>query len=212
MRLDPNSGVITFQTRCNNNLSIDFADPNYFASSSLDHPGVVVWDRRVSGRSVASPMYLESIDQEEIPWGASLKLDRAIETEQNVNIRTLRFCREHRGTLGVLSSAGQLQVFKTNREYVEPGTSNDIGVGPELLEVKKSFDLEYPCFDPNHERRPEDRIISFDWLNVGSPDLDPRVVALRANGSFEILQTPADTHGQLSQLVPWKIPQRGKFH
>ncbi|TVY50375.1 SEH-associated protein 4 [Lachnellula cervina] len=206
---DPNSAVINFQTRCNNNLAIDYDDCNYFASSSLDQPGLVVWDRRVSGRSSASPMYLESFDQEEIPWGATLKLDRAIDVERTVHIKQLRYCREHRGTLGVLSSAGQLQVIKTNKEYIEPGSVDDIRGSPKLLEVEKSFSLEHPYFDPDHKQRPEDRIISFDWVNVGTPDLDPRVIALRANGKFEILQLPSATAGHLSQLLPWSTHRDG---
>ncbi|KAG9234249.1 hypothetical protein BJ875DRAFT_401398 [Amylocarpus encephaloides] len=205
---DPNSNVISFQTRCNNNIAIDFSDSNYFASSSLDHPGVVVWDRRVSTRATASPMYLESIDLDELPWGAALKLDRAIMMENNIHIKQLRYCRDQRGMLGVLSSAGQLQILKTNKEFVEPGSANEMKTSPEPLEVKKSIDLEYACFDPDHFKKPEDRIVSFDWLNLGTTDLDPRVVGLRANGSFEILQTPASSAGQLSQLIPWKPPRQ----
>jgi hypothetical protein len=203
--------VITFQTRCNNNLAIDYADPNYFASSSLDQPGLVVWDRRVAGRSAASPMYLESIDQEEVPWGAVLKLDRAIYAEKNVYIRQLRYCRDQRGTLGVLSSAGQLQVFQTNKEYVEAGSQNDVRGSPQLLEVKKSYDLEYPYFDPDHKRKVEDRIVSFDWITLGTTGLPARVVALRANSAFEVMQMPVDTAGQLSKLIPWKPPHRRKL-
>jgi hypothetical protein len=210
--LDPNQTVIQFQTRCNNNLAIDYADQNYFASSSLDQAGFVVWDRRVTSRSTASPMYLESIDQEEVPWGAALKLDRAIDQlEKNAYIRQLRYCRDQRGTLGVLSGAGQLQVFRTNKEYVEPGSVNDTRDSPELLEVKKSYDLEYPYFDPDRRRRFEDRIVSFDWLSLGTYEIPGRVAVLRASGHFEILQMPDDTTGLLSNLIPWKPPHRRKF-
>jgi hypothetical protein len=160
---------------------------------------------------MASPMYLESIDQDEIPWGAALKLDRAIATNKNVYIRQLRYCRDQRGTLGVLSGAGQLQVFKTDREYIEPGSINDIRGSPELLEVKKSYDLEYPYFDPDHKKRAEDRIVSFDWLTLGTSEIPGRVVALRANGSFEVLQMPATTSSLLSTLIPWKPPHHGEF-
>lgn len=208
---DPNSSVVNFQTRCNNNIAIDFSDPNYFASSSLDQPGFVVWDRRVAGRSSASPMYLESFDSEEVPWGAVLKIDRAIEVEKNVSIKQLRYSRERQGALGVLSTAGQLQVFQTQKEYIEPGSANDMQGSPELLEVKKSYDLEYPYFDPDHKRRPEDRIVSFDWINIGTSELEARVVALRANGTFEVLQMPSATAGQLSQFIPWRPPNRREF-
>jgi hypothetical protein len=156
-------------------------------------------------------MYLESIDQEEVPWGAALKLDHAIQTEKNVYIRQIRFYREQRGVLGVLSAAGQFQVYHINREYVEPSSVNDISGSPELLEVKKSHDLEYAYFDQDHKRRAEDRIVSFDWLNLGTSDLPGRVIALRGNGSFEILQMPVPTAGLLSNLIPWKPPHRRKF-
>lgn len=170
----------------------------------------MVWDRRASNRSAASTTYLESFDQEEIPWGAALRLDRAIDVEKNVYIKQLRYSREERGALGVLSSAGQLQILQTKREYVEMGSSDDLQISPELLEVKSSFDLEYAFFDPYHKRKYEHRIVSFDWLNLGTSSLQTRVVALRANGDFEILQMPTETNGQLSQLIPWKPPHRSK--
>ncbi|CZS93530.1 uncharacterized protein RCO7_10584 [Rhynchosporium graminicola] len=203
---DPNSVVINFPTRCNNNIAIDHLDPNYFASSSLDQPGVIIWDRRAGGRSIASPMYLESFDQEEVPWGAVLRLDRAIEIDKNTYVKQLRYSREQRGALGVLSSAGQLQILQTKKEFIEPGSSNDVDGSPELLEIKKSYDLEYPYFEHNHRRKYEHRIVSFDWLNLGTSELQGRVIALRANGEFEIVQMPATTANQMSQLIPWKPP------
>ncbi len=156
-------------------------------------------------------MYLESFDQEEMPWGSVLKLDRAIEVEKNTFVKQLRFSREQRGALGVLSTAGQLQILQTKKEYVEPGSSNDVRDSPELLEINKSYDLEYPFFDHNHRRKYEHRIVSFDWLNLGSSELQGRVIALRANGEFGILQMPATTASQLSQLIPWKPPHHRKF-
>ncbi len=186
-------------------------DSNYFASSNLDQPGVIIWDRRVTTRSSASPMYLEATDADEVPWGAVLKLERAIQVEKNVFIKQLRYSREQRGALGILSTAGQLQVLQTTKEFIEPDSPDDIPGSPELLEVKKSYDLQYPYFDPDHKRRPEERIVSFDWLNLSTSDLAGRVVALRATGDFEILQLPDNTSGMLSQLIPWKPPHRGKF-
>lgn len=205
---DPNSSVITFQTRCCNNIAIDFTDSNYFASSTLDQPGFVVWDKRVAGRSTASPMYLESFDQEEITWGAALKIDRAIQSDKNTpsSIKQLRYSREQRGALGVLSNAGQLQILQTKKEYIEPGSPDDVKGSPQLLEIRKSYDLEYPYFDENHRLKHDHRIVSFDWINVGTPELQGRVVALRGNGDFEVLQMPAKTANQVVQFVPWEPP------
>lgn len=156
-------------------------------------------------------MYLESFDQDEVPWGAVLKLDHAIAAEKNVYIRQLRYCRDQRGTLGVLSSAGQLQVFQTNMEYMEADSQSAVQGSPELLEVKKSYDLEYRYSDPDHKKKFEDRIVSFDWITLGNTGLPARVIALRANSAFEVMQMPAATAGQLSKLIPWKPPHRRKF-
>jgi hypothetical protein len=209
---DPTSTVINFQTRCNNNIAIDYTDPNYFASSSLDDPGMVVWDKRASSQSFASRMYNESFNQEDIPWGGVLKLKRVIEgTEKEVNIKQLRYSREERGALGVLSTAGQLRILQTKKEFMEPGSADNVPGSPEMLEIRKSYELEYPYSDPAHQKKQEQRIISFDWLNLGTSQLQARVVALRANGDFEILQMPPATAGQLSQLMPWQPPHRREY-
>ena len=155
-------------------------------------------------------MYLESVDHEEVPWGAVLKLDQAIQTQKNVYIRQLRYCRDQRGALGILTNAGQLQVLQTNKEYVEPQSPDDVRGSPELLEIKRSYDLEYPYFDPAHKSKVEDRIVSFDWITLGTKDIPARVIALRGNGKFEIMSMPDATTGQLSQLIPWKPPKRRK--
>jgi hypothetical protein len=171
----------------------------------------VVWDRRVAGRATASPMYLESIDQDELPWGAVLKLDHAIQVQKDVFIKSLRYCRDQRGVLGVLSSAGQLQVIQTSKEYMDPQVSSNVRGSPELLEVKKSYDLEYSYLDSDHKSNGEDRVVSFDWLTLNSQDFPARIIALRANGKFDIVSMPAATAGQLSKLIPWKSPKRRKF-
>ncbi|CAD6442718.1 7621c237-80b6-46d4-b0cd-f253746b7def [Sclerotinia trifoliorum] len=204
---DPSGGVITFQTKCNNNLTIDYSDPNYFASSSLDQPGVMVWDRRVSTRATASPMYLDAFDNDGYAWGAALQLKKVISTDkQGSYIKSLRYCREQRGTLGVLSNTGQLQILKTNKEYYDPGSEDDVKGSPELLQVSRSSDLEYPYFDTDRGRKQEDRIVSFDWLTLGTTDLQPRVVALRASGSLEIMQTPPTSTDQMMEFMPWQQP------
>lgn len=167
----------------------------------------MVWDRRASTRATASPMYLDAFDNDGYAWGAALQLKKVISTDkQGSYIKSLRYCREQRGTLGVLSNAGQLQILKINKEYYDAGSEDDVKGSPELLQVKKSFDLEYPYFDPDRGRKQEDRVVSFDWLTLGTTDLQPRVVALRASGSFEIMQTPPNTGGQMMEFMPWKGP------
>ncbi|KAJ0338823.1 hypothetical protein COL922a_005142 [Colletotrichum nupharicola] len=209
---EPNIGVVTFQTKCNNNLAIDYADQNYFASSALDQPGIMIWDRRATSRPVASHSYLGAVDEDELPWGGALRLDRVVDSDDDPSlseskhsiVRSLRYCRDHRGLLAVLSRTGQLKVLKTNKELTPP----DIPLegSPELLEVHKSYDMDVQYGDSGKKN---DRIVSFDWVTLDSAVLQPRLVVLRANGTFEILEQPSYTSDYLYKLTPWQPPHRG---
>jgi WD repeat-containing protein mio len=206
--LDPTS-IVLFQTKCNNNLAIDYADQNYFASSALDHPGVMVWDRRATSKPVASRAYNEAVESDDLPWGGALRLDRAIDTESDTDgkhslIRSLRYCRDHRGLLAVLSRTGQLRVLETNKESLAPQDSSS--QSPELLQVRKSHEMDLLYSDVS---RRNNRIVSFDWVTLGSPVLKPRLLVLRATGNFEILEQPSGASDHVFKLVPWQAPHRG---
>jgi WD repeat-containing protein mio len=206
------NGVINFQTKCNNNLSIDYADQNYFASSGLDQPGIVIWDRRATARPVASPSYLQAVDEDDVPWGASLRLDRAVEMDPDPSssdskhsfVRSLRYCRDRRGLLAVLSRTGQLKVMDTHKEYTAPDMESVNS--PELLQVQKSYEMDVSFLDPSKK---SERIVSFDWVTLGSPILQPRLLVLRSNGTFEILEKPSFTADHLYKLIPWQPAHRG---
>lgn len=206
--IDPGS-VITFQTKCNNNLTVD-NDPNYFASSALDHPGIMIWDRRATSRPVASPGYLQAVDEDELPWGGALRLDRVIETDsdpflaegKHSLIRSLKYSRDQCGLLAVLSRTGQLKVLQTNKE--NPTVIEESG--PELLQVQKSHEMDVSYVETS---RKNDRIVAFDWIPLGSTVLRPRLLVLRANGNFDILEQPSNTADHVFKLVPWQAPHRG---
>ncbi|KAG7100627.1 SEH-associated protein 4 like [Verticillium longisporum] len=207
---DPSTAKLQFSTRCNNNLAID-PDPNYFASSALDQPGVLVWDRRATSRAVASPAYLSAVDEEEVSWGAALSLQNAVETDEpslgdskHSLVRSLRYCRDHRGLLGVLTRTGQLKVLQTNREHTS--AEMELAGSPELMQVKKSYEMDVNFSDSNSKN---DRIVSFDWVTLGSNPLQPRVLVLRANGAMEILEQPSHASDHLYKLSSWKSPHRG---
>ncbi|KAK3333423.1 hypothetical protein B0T19DRAFT_418025 [Cercophora scortea] len=212
LREQSHGSTIHFATKCCNNLAIDYADQNYFASSALDQPGVMVWDRRATGRQDASPSYLEAVERDGVPWGGALRLDRAVEMEadpalmdsKNSFIRSLRFNRDHPGMLAVLSRTGQLKVVSTRHEYVEADVRFE--GSPELLEVRKSSEMDPLCVEPG---RKNDKIVSFDWITLSSPVLQPRMIVLRASGSFDVLETPSFTSEYPFKLVPWQPPHRG---
>ncbi|KAK6952885.1 hypothetical protein Daesc_005182 [Daldinia eschscholtzii] len=190
----------------------DLRDPqgaNYFASSSLDKPGLVIWDRRATSRPSSSRFYLDAVDTDDLPWGAALNVDKAIDVkEANFQdrgslIRSLRFCRDRSGLIAVLSRTGQLKVLDTKKEFIpseiHPKDS------PEVLEVRKSYDLDMSYA----KERKDERIVSFDWVTLDSPVLTPRVVVLRANGTFDILEKPSYSSEHLYKMIPWKPPHRG---
>ncbi|KAG8416736.1 hypothetical protein J3458_007298 [Metarhizium acridum] len=208
---DP-SGNITFQTKCNNNLAIDYVDQNFFASSALDHPGVMIWDRRATSRPVASHSYMQAVEEDELPWGGALRLDKVIETDsdpfftegKHSLVRSLRYCRDRRGLLAALSPTGQLKVMETNKEIMSTGVATH--EGPELLRVQRSHEMDVSYRDNS---RRNDRIVSFDWVTLDSPALRPRLLVLRANGAFDILEQPSRTSDHVYKLVPWQAPHRG---
>jgi len=133
-----------------------------------------------------------------------LEPDAALNDNKNSFIRSLRYCRDHRGLLAVLSRTGQLKIFDTTTEY----SSLDIDVegSPKLLHVRKSNEMDTRYSDYS---RKNDRIVSFDWVTMGSPVLQPRLLVLRANGAFEILEKPSHTMTYAYKLVPWMAPYRG---
>lgn len=146
-------------------------------------------------------MYLEAVDADGYPMGAALN-KKTFATRDEAAIKQLRFSRECSGALGVLSKSGELQVYEIKKEFVEAGSEDDKEGSPRLLEIKKSTPLCIPSEDVSHQRRQEERIISFDWMNIGTRELEPRVVVLKANGKFEVLSMPAASAGHIAMFVP----------
>ncbi|EJT81906.1 hypothetical protein GGTG_01880 [Gaeumannomyces tritici R3-111a-1] len=201
--------VSRYETKCNNNLAIDYSDQNYFASSALDQPGIMIWDRRATDLFQVSPSYLNA-HQDGLPFGGALWLENALELEssqsmsdsKNSFIRSLRYCRDHRGLLAVLSRTGQLKVLTTTAEPTEEVVEES----PELLLVRRSHEMGNYYSDP---AKKNDRIVSFDWVTMGNPVQRPRLLVLRANGAFEILEVPSFARTYPYKLSPWKAPHRG---
>ncbi|KAK0630730.1 hypothetical protein B0T17DRAFT_488258 [Bombardia bombarda] len=212
LREQGHASAIQFATKCCNNLAIDYADPNYFASSALDQPGVMIWDRRATQRYDASPSYLEAVDRDGLSWGGALQLDQAVQMEtdpalidsKNSFIRSLRFCRDRPGMLAVLTRTGQLRILSTRHEFVEAEVKFE--GSPELLEVRRSFELD-PLYAETS--RKNDKIVSFDWITLSSPVLQPRLLVLRASGAFDVLEKPSFTSEYPFKLIPWQPPHRG---
>jgi WD repeat-containing protein mio len=184
-------------------------DSNYFASSSLDRPGVVIWDRRATPRHSPSSYYTSAVESDGLPWGAALQLNTAIDInpsnvpDRGSLVRSIRFCRDHRGLIAVLSRTGQLRVIETTKEFIP--TDRRYDDSPELLEARKSYELDMGFTKANKY----DQIVSFDWVNLDSPVLTPRALVLRASGAYEVLEKPSHTTDHIFKMVPWQPPYRG---
>jgi hypothetical protein len=204
--------VAQFPTKCCNNLAIDYADQNYFASSALDQPGLMIWDRRAINRHIVTQTYADALETDNLPWGGALRLDRAVQIEadpalmdsKSSFIRSLRFCRDHPGMLAVLSRTGQLRILSTRHEHVDADARVD--GSPELLEVRRSYEMDPLYAEAN---RKGDKIVSFDWVTMSSPVLQPRLLVLRASGAFDVLEKPSFTSEYPFKLIPWQPPYRG---
>ncbi|CAI4211826.1 unnamed protein product [Parascedosporium putredinis] len=158
------------------------------------------------------PSYLQAVDEDDVPWGSALQLNQVIEMEAQPSmsdskhsfIRSLRYCRDQRGLLAVLSRTGQVKVLKTNKEITTPDP--EFNNSPELLSLHRSHEMDILN---SSSTRKSDRIVSCDWITVGSPVLRPRLLVLRANGSFDILEQPSYTSDYVYKLTPWQAPHRG---
>lgn len=155
---------------------------------------------------------MQAVEEDELPWGGALRLDKVIETDsdpfltegKHSLVRSLRYCRDRRGLLAALSPTGQLKVMETNKEIMSTGMAAH--EGPELLQVQRSHEMDVSYRDNS---RRNDRIVSFDWVTLDSPALRPRLLVLRANGAFDILEQPSGTSDHVYKLVPWQAPHRG---
>lgn len=170
----------------------------------------MIWDRRATARPVASRSYIQAVEEDELPWGGALRLDQAIEADADSSenkhslIRSLRYCRDQRGLLAVLSRTGQLRVLDTHKEV--PSSDMALQESPELLQVQSSHEMDVTYRESS---RRNDRIVSFDWVTSPAPGLRPRLLVLRSSGEFNILEQPSRFADHVYKLVPWQAPHRG---
>lgn len=174
----------------------------------------MIWDRRATNREAAGTMYMEAVQNEEVPWGGAIKLDKVVETRLNSGeyVRSLRFSRDRAGYLGVLSNTGEIKVYDFRKEYVDDKRYTNPAGSPELLQVRHCHSIERPFYDERRGRSIDDRVISFDWVTLGRPEIQARMVALRAKGAPEIILAPKQSSGVLANLMLFDGPSTREFH
>ncbi|CRK22686.1 hypothetical protein BN1708_003619, partial [Verticillium longisporum] len=120
---DPSTAKLQFSTRCNNNLAID-PDPNYFASSALDQPGVLVWDRRATSRAVASPLRTRRAGTEEPEEGRKTSLLRERRGTNEHDDDEPRFRAPSRAQTEVAQNRAASHHFQTQPPTLDPSSNN----------------------------------------------------------------------------------------
>ncbi|KAI6785795.1 SEH-associated protein-like protein [Emericellopsis cladophorae] len=174
--------------------------------------GIKAQGLRLHDLRVAQHSYVQATEEDGLPWGGALRLDKVIDADfdpfssegKYSMVRSLRYCRDHRGLLAVLSRTGQLRILDTKRE--RDSSSAGVSENPELLQVGRSHEMD-PLYAESSRRN--NSIVSFDWVTLGSPVLRPRMLVLRANGNFEIVEQPSQTADHVYKMVPWSAPHRG---
>jgi WD repeat-containing protein mio len=205
----PGNPSLQFSTRCVHHLAIDWLDENYIVSCSSSNEAVIcVWDRRAGSRfmpaSVSTPGPPEAGQQ-----GPALEFKNVIHPKES--IWSLRFSKNKRGCLGVLSNTGHFKAYDIAKEYISEEYRNSLDetlgqgsfkVYPEQIYTKYVHDIRSPF---NHRTRPcpeSERVVAFDFLNI-SASREPSAISLLGNGKVEIitLQPPCPPTRLSSQGV-----------
>lgn len=205
----PGSPSLQFPTRCVHNLAIDPLDENYFASCSSSHdPTICIWDRRVGSRFVPPAVGPTQMPETGQPSSA-LEFKNVLAPKSS--IWSLRFSKTKRGCLGVLSNTGHFKTYDIAKEYLSEeyrmSVDETLGQGsfenyPESIYTKYVRDVCSPFNHPSRGCKEPERIVSFDFLNVGAPD-EPSAITLSGNGQINLatLKPPPCPVGLSSQGV-----------
>ena len=192
--LRENTGNPSWQAPTGNvyNIAIDHQDDNYFASTGRDkETQVQVWDCRGGvtttfqsfGSSFTSSMQQNAVLDYKSIWSS------------HTSIWSLRYCKSRRGLLGVLASDGDFRVFETKQEQMSrTKTTTDYQQSFEsdtTLEQTQLFTsgiqhIEFSYEHAKHRRHEKNRIVAFDFTNLGGIHGRPCAITLRGNHEVDI--------------------------
>ncbi|KAI9849472.1 MAG: hypothetical protein M1837_004092 [Sclerophora amabilis] len=217
LRESPGNPSLQFATRCTHNLSIDAREENYFASASFSGESLVcVWDRRAGSRSSAANLSSANQRSGQEQSGAILEYNVAADnphfTPQS-SIWSVRFSRSQRGSLGVLTSDGQLKTYETAKEYVPPEQTRH---GEHQQLWTKRIRTIQPTFIDGGRGPPESsRVLSFDFMTYGQSEDEHSILIYQGDGRLQTFRLnkpppPIDINfvgdaivGTTTQLCQW---------
>ena len=199
LRETPGNASIQFPTRCVNNVAIDSTDENYFASCYPTNGATIcIWDRRAGSRSpVTHTGFFSASAGESSPLRTSLELKNAAEAPGS--IWSLRFSNTRRGCLAMLSSTGHFKTYDIGREFHPRDSSPDTVDNqnkiqcnnyPEELYLHGIQDVQHAYDHPKEGRLEVERIVSFDFMNIGGTWNEPSAITLAGDGRIFQLPIP----------------------
>lgn len=199
LREESTNPSLQYQTTCVHNLAVDYTDENYFASAAPPKENIVlVWDRRSTRRPVSTRQNL--LDGSVLTYRRTPKEG---EVPGDSNIWRLQYSSVERGCLGILSSSGSLRLYYTRKDYVESKQSratipddNFVPTYAEELHTKHVETVEAP---PRRRRsgmtdHDIDRVVSFDFTNLFTPDQRPCAITLRGTGVVRLYGLTGSRH------------------
>lgn len=183
-----------FPTRCVHNLAIDGLDENYIASCATSNESTIcVWDRRVGSRLASPSVGSSASSPDSNQTAAALQFKDAFPPKASV--WSLRFSKTNRGYLGALSNTGHFKAFDIAKDHLseEYRSSIDETLGqgsvrnyPEPVYTKYVRDVCAPFDHPTRGCEEKERVVTFDFLNLGiSPQ--PSAIVLDGNGQPQII-------------------------
>jgi WD repeat-containing protein mio len=210
LREAPGTASVQFFTRCVNNMAIDSMDENYFASCyPTNGPIICIWDRRAGSRPpVTQTGFFSAPSGESTPLRASLELKNAAEAPGV--IWSLRFSNTRRGCLGMLSSTGHFKTYDIGKEYLQSGTTPDAEgsrrkeqplTDPEELYLNGIQDLQHAHYHKKEGRPEVERIVSFDFMNLGGTWNEPKVITLTGNGRIAEMAIPMEPEPEVFSSI-----------
>ena len=207
LRESTGSPALQNQTPCVHNIAIDPRDENYFASVGPARDSTIhIWDRRSTLRSTASNLGSSGSNTQD---GPVLVLKNAFDNGRNTDqasLWSLRYCKGRSGCLGILTSTGEFKIIETKNDYslteeIKVDEHNSISGSAEPVEqriyVHSAYDVEHPYYHQRHGREENERIVSFDFINLAGSRHKACAITLRSDRSIEI----SELHNQRPALA-----------
>ena len=185
--------ALQHQTPCVHNIAIDSTDENYFASAGPAKDATIhIWDRRSTPRLTATNLGSSGSHAQGAPVLVLRNVFDAGRNAEQASLWSLRYCKSQSGCLGILTSTGEYKIIETKKDYLpsedifaaqQSVTAENIEQG---LYVSRAYDIENPYYHRQHGREENERIVSFDFINLRGPHSGPCAITLRNDRNVEI--------------------------